>query len=165
MKPKVFSAILMVLALAMAVTAQTKITGTCTCSKPEKQYSIRVGDRANHSFMISQLKCTWSQPLELEGVRSKEGVSTAFDEVTGSSSRTRGFYLNTLANGDKCHVRYQGTATVEAGLFQNAEGTWSYIGGTGNFRGLKGKGTYKGTGNADGSVTYQIEGEYQLPKK
>jgi len=42
-------------------------------------------------------------------------------------------------------------------------GTWSFTGGTGKLKGLKGKGTYKGTGNADGSMTYEVEGDYELP--
>ena len=36
--------------------------------------------------------------------------------------------------------------------------------GTGKLKGLKGQGTYKGKGNADGSITYEVEGEYTLPK-
>ena len=34
--------------------------------------------------------------------------------------------------------------------------------GTGKLRGLTGKGTYKSTGNADGSQDH-VEGEYTLP--
>ena len=38
--------------------AQTKISGTAQCGKPEKQQSMDVGDRAHHSFIIGQGKCT-----------------------------------------------------------------------------------------------------------
>jgi hypothetical protein len=44
---------------------------------------------------------------------------------------------------------------------ESDEGTWSYAGGTGKFRGLKGKGTYKGKMEADGFVD-TIEGEYTV---
>jgi hypothetical protein len=37
------------------------------------------------------------------------------------------------------------------------------LGGLGNFRGLKGKGTYKEKDQADGSMTVEVEGEYELP--
>jgi hypothetical protein len=47
---------------------------------------------------------------------------------------------------------------------ESAEGTWSFVGGTGKLKGLKGKGTYKGKYAADGTSTYEIEGEYELPK-
>jgi hypothetical protein len=45
----------------------------------------------------------------------------------------------------------------------SGEGTWSFTSGTGKLKGIKGKGTYKGTANADGSMTYQVDGEYSLP--
>jgi hypothetical protein len=38
-------------------------------------------------------------------------------------------------------------------------------GGTGKLKGIKGKGTYIWKGEvADGSDTYEVEGEYELPK-
>jgi hypothetical protein len=45
----------------------------------------------------------------------------------------------------------------------SGEGTWTLVSGTGKLKGIKGKGTFKGTANADGSMTYQIEGDYLLP--
>ena len=45
----------------------------------------------------------------------------------------------------------------------SSEGTWTYTGGTGKLKGIKGKGTFKGTPNPDGTMTYQVDGEYQLP--
>ena len=164
MRIRAILAFLSVLALITAAAAQTKISGTAQCGKPDQQNSIAVGDRPNHSLMISQGKCTWSKPLEIGGVQNKEGVNTAFDEVSGNRSRTRGFYVDTMASGDKAHVSYQGTATLKDGAPQSLEGKWSYTGGTGKLKGLKGQGTYKGKVNADGSVTYEVEGEYTLPK-
>jgi hypothetical protein len=37
------------------------------------------------------------------------------------------------------------------------------ISGTGKLKGIKGKGTFKGTPNADGTMSYAIEGEYSIP--
>lgn len=62
-------------------------------------------------------------------------------------------------------MRFQGANTVKNGAIQSSQGTWSFTGGTGKLKGIKGKGTYKGTGTADGGVTYEVEGEYELPKK
>jgi hypothetical protein len=49
-------------------------------------------------------------------------------------------------------------------VIESAEGTWSFAGGTGKLKGIKGKGTYKGKGAPDGSATYEVEGEYEMPK-
>ena len=37
-------------------------------------------------------------------------------------------------------------------------GTWKYTGGSGTLKGITGKGTYKGKGNADGTSTWRGRG-------
>ncbi len=54
---------------------------------------------------------------------------------------------------------------MKNGAPQSAQGAWSFTGGTGKLKGIKGKGTYKGTFSADQSINYEVEGEYGLPKK
>ena len=164
MRSKIVLAFLFVLALAPVAGAQTKMSGTAQCGKAEKQHAIEVGDRPDHSFMISQAKCTWTKPWEIEGIQNKEGVYTSFDDVTGNSSRYRGYYVDTMANGDKAYYRAQGTATLKDGVIETAEEKWTLVGGTGKLKGVKGQGSCKGKGNPDGSVTWQCEGEYQIPK-
>jgi len=43
------------------------------------------------------------------------------------------------------------------------EGTWSYTGGTGKLKGIRGKGTYKGKTDSSGNMVAEIEGDYELP--
>ena len=145
------------LAAPSGAAAQTKISGTSQCGKPDPQHIVPAGDQASHSFSISKLKCTWPKPFELAGVSVKDDELTVFEEVTGSTASDRTFVVGTMANGDKIFVRAQGKAVIKDGAVQSGEGTWTYVGGTGKFKGLKGKGAYK----SDGTTT-QIEGEYQL---
>lgn len=153
------------LLLAVSAGAQTKISGTATCGKPDVEQKVDVGDRVGHSFIVSQGKCTWTKPLEIAGSQDKEGLNTGFDEISGSKSRSHGYYVDTMATGDKAHVSYHGAGTLKDGQLQSVQGEWTYTGGTGKLKGLTGKGTYKGTAAADGTVTYEVEGEYELPKK
>lgn len=162
-----FSALLAsiaLLALATPALTQTKISGTVQCSKPDEQHAIEVGDHSGHSLMISKSKCTWTKPMDIAGTQTKEDVGTGFDEINGNKSHGRGYVVGTLASGDKMYVRTQGSATTKDNVVESAEGTWSFTGGTGKLKGIKGKGTYKGKGTPDGSVTYDVEGEYGLPK-
>src|ERR1043166_7270099 len=80
--------------------AQTKISGTAQCGKPEKQQSMDVGDRAHHSFIIGQGKCTWTKPLEIEGARSQGGTFTVFSEQSGNTVRDHGYVMDTMDSGD-----------------------------------------------------------------
>ena len=114
--------------------------------------------------MLSKGKCTWSKPMEIAGTQTKEDVGTGFDELHGNKSQGHSYVVGAMANGDKMYVRTQGSATLKDGAIETAEGTWSFTGGTGKLTGIKGKGTYKGKGAADGSATYEVEGEYELSK-
>lgn len=165
MKFKTMLLFLIVLSLATVARAQTKISGTAQCSKPDQQHALEVGDRPNHSFVIFQGKCTWSKPLEIAGTKAKDHSGTVFQEVSGNRASTRGSGVDTMENGDKFYVRWQGSTSTKDGIIQSDEGTWSFAGGTGKLKGIKGKGTYKGKGAADGTSTYEIEGEYKLPTK
>ncbi len=160
---RIFLMSFLVLSLATWAAAQTKISGTVQCGKPDQTQSIEIGDHPNHSFAIAQDKCTWTKPMEIAGTQFKDDVGTGFDEVRGSKSRSHGYVVNTLASGDKTYLRFQGTGTMKDGKVETAEGKWTFIGGTGKLKGVKGSGTYKGTGAPDGSTTYEVEGEYELP--
>jgi hypothetical protein len=83
---------------------------------------------------------------------------------TAIRGQGHGYVVGTLANGDKMYVRTQGSSTLKDGAVETAEGTWSFRGGTGKLKGVKGKGSYKGKGTTDGSAIYDVESEYELPK-
>ena len=165
MKLKIILTFLIVLALAAVASAQTKISGTYQCGKADQEHSIEIGDRADHSFTICQGKCTWTKPLEIAGIQSKEGVYTLLTETSGNTSRYRFYYVDTMANGDKAYYRGEGTMTVKDQVPQSGDEKWTLVRGTGKLKGVKGKGTDTlKTAAADGSSTWDTEGEYELPK-
>ncbi len=162
MRTKIILAFAVVLSLTTVAAAQTKMSGAVHCAKPDPQHMIQVGDRPNHSFAIAQEKCTWTKPAEIGGVQTKEYVSTFFSNISGDRSRNHGYAVEKLSNGEY-RVSFQGPGTLKDGVPQTYEGKWSFIGGSGKFKGIKGGGTY--TCKAVGEESNcDIEGEYQLPK-
>ena len=155
--------ILVVLALAASAAAQTKISGTGQCGKADKRYEIEVGDRPGHAFAILQGKCTWTKG-EIAGVQIKEEVWTGFGEGGRNTARGRWANFLTMASGEKVYGRGEFTLALKDGAPQTEEGKWTWTGGTGKLKGLKGKGTYKIKFAADGGGTFETEGEYELPK-
>lgn len=149
---------------AASAGAQTKVSGTMQCSKGDTQQFVPVGDRPDHSLGLLQWKCTWSKPLEIEGVKSKDDLITESVEVSGSSAQSHGFSVGTMEGGDKSFLRFQGGAAMKDGAPQGAKGTWSYTGGTGKLKGIKGKGTYTCAPPSGDNFGCDIEGEYQLAK-
>jgi hypothetical protein len=148
---------------AVAASAQTKISGTAQCGKPDPQHMIPVGDRPDHSLGVAQVKCTWTKPMEIAGDKSKDGVSTGTDDISGNTGRAHGFHVSTMDSGDKFFVWYQGTETMKDGALVSHKGNWGFTGGSGKLKGIKGKGTFTCTASGDGS-SCEVEGDYELAK-
>lgn len=162
MRVKSLLVFLFAVALAATAAAQTKISGTAQC-KPDPSTPVPIGDKPNHSFAVGKAQCTWTKTFDIAGVQVKDGVSVSSDETSGDTTSSHGYHMGAMANGDKFESTFQGKAHSKDGKLASAEGTWTFTDGTGKLKGIKGKGTYKGPANADGSITYQVDGEYQLP--
>jgi hypothetical protein len=68
--------------------------------------------------------------------------------------RAHSCHAITMDSGDKLFVCHEGTGTPDG-----QDGTWSFTGGTGKLKGIKGKGTY-----ICSSSGCDLAGEYQLAK-
>jgi hypothetical protein len=155
---------LVAIALAAAATAQTKQSGVLQCAKADPMHAIEVGDRPNHSLVVAKTSCTWSKGMEMGGSQQKDGVSVASEELSNGKSNGKGVHWGSMVSGDKYFVSFQGKSTYgKDGSMESVEGTWSYTGGTGKLKGLKGKGTYKGKGGPGGTASYEVAGDYKLP--
>jgi hypothetical protein len=146
---------------AVSLSAQTKTSGTATC-KPDPSSPVALTDKPNHSFAVGSAQCTWTG-FEVAGLPYKTAVSADLEEITGNTVSARGYHVATLSNGDTTTAAFHGSSKMKDGKFVSGGGAWTFTSGTGKMKGIKGKGTYKGTPNADGTVSYHVEGEYSLP--
>lgn len=159
---KNLSTLVCLLTLAVTAAAQTKISGTQVCAKPDQMHMLEVADQPGHMLGLLQGKCTWSKPVVIAGATTKDDLSTGAIESHGNKATTRGYDIGTMSNGDKIFVRVRGTSTLKDGMVVTDEGKWSFTGGTGKLKGIKGEGTYKGKASGETEI-FEIEGEYQLP--
>ena len=164
MKHKTFVLSFLFTACAGLALAQNKISATGACGKADATHAIEAGDRAGHVLVVTQISCTWSTPMEMAGLKSKSYTVAASADSAGGTSQSRGYVVTVMDNGDKAYIRFQGTGTSKEGGAHSGEGTWSYTGGTGKLKGLKGKGTYKSSGATADATEDQVEGEYTLPE-
>jgi hypothetical protein len=142
--------------------AKDKISSQWKCdAKAADEHSIAVGDKADHTYHISQGKCA-SEKGAMGKVKEQEGTYTQFDDIVGSAIRNHGVFVVTLASGDKVVYDYHGTQTGKDGQIVTGTNTWSLGGGTGKFKGVKGAGGCKGKGNPDGSSTWNCDGTYSV---
>lgn len=153
---------LVVLMVTGTLQAQSKLSGKMQCAKPDPSYAVPVADKANHAMSLAGAKCLWSQG-DIGGDPLKDENDTYVSDVIGNLSRDRGYGVGSVANGDQYFVRFDGTTTLKADVPVGARCTWTFTGGTGKLKGLTGKGTCKGTFNADGTASWVIQGEYHTP--
>jgi len=144
---------------AKKAKGMVNVSGSVRCGKPNPSYSIDVPDRPGHSLIISRRNCTWSEPLVILGAKTKDGVATGFTERMEGALHTHAFEVDTLDNGEKLTMQTSGQVNAEKGPV-DAHGRWSFMRGTGKFKGIKGGGTYEGKLDADDVLTLKLEGVY-----
>lgn len=141
-----------------------KLSATAHCPQPTDSHAVEVGDHPGHMYVVEKEACTWTKPMEITGLMSKDDEAAAFTEIDGSKGKDHSSRVLGMDNGDKAYVHTQGTSMSKDQKLESGQGTWSFAGGTGKLKGLKGKGTYKCAPGGDG-VDCDIEGEYTLPSK
>ena len=153
MKTRFGSLLFLGVLVAVNLSAATKTSGTATCkSDPASPAPVAVSDQ----------QCTWTG-FSVAGQAYKDGVSISMSEILGDASASNGYHVATTATGDTATAKFQGKGTLKDGKNVTDGGTWSFTTGTGKLKGITGTGTYKGSANPDGSMAYQVEGEYSLP--
>lgn len=90
------------------------------------------------------------------------------DYIIGGTGVQQGYRIAAHTSGDQTFSAYEGTTQIERGEDGKARysfsGKWWYTGGTGQFKGITGGGTYKGRLTPEG-VVYEWEGSYELPSE
>ena len=158
---RTFLVMTLTLAVAAAASGQTKFSGKLQCAKADPQVAVPVGDAPGHVLTLAHDKCTWSD-AELGGAKLETSEDTVSGEVRGNTSSDRGYAVLTAAGGDKGFVRFEGKTNMKDQKPADGKGTWTFAGGTGKLKGLKGKGAYVGTFDAEGTPSWTVEGEYTI---
>jgi hypothetical protein len=162
MKIRIMTVAGLVCMLASAVGAQTKFTGTVQCAKPDPNYSVDAGDHPGHSFTLVKESCKWTDTL-INGMKITDDTGAATGEMTATKATSAGTRIVTMENGDKFFASVHDSSPVKDGQPTDIEGQFTFTGGTGKMKGIKGHGTYKVTLNADGTATVGVAGEYTMP--
>jgi hypothetical protein len=136
-----------------------KVDGAVHCSKPDPVDVIEVPDRSGHALMLSRRKCVWSTPLVILDAKTKNGVSVIFTEKMEGTLHMHGYEVDTLDSGDTVTMRTMCQVITDKGP-ANIKGRWSFMRGTGKFKGIKGGGVFEGKLEADDGLTLELEGVY-----
>lgn len=136
------------------------ITGSFS-GKITKQHALPMSDQANHEMSIAEVAGSQksSDPLWNNASITYWGVT---DVVDGKGTQ-RGYYNNVHGNRGRDWGTFEGKVTTVGGAV-SVEGTWKFVGGDGEFRGISGGGKFKTVMKTETDVECSWEGAYELAK-
>lgn len=80
-------------------------------------------------------------------------------EVSKGAAMAEGYKTFTMSDGSQVFAKWQGRKVAD----KRWNGTWTLIGGTGRYQGVRGQGTFDFTDVADKVGWDILEGEYEVP--
>jgi hypothetical protein len=141
---------------------KTKIAGKMTLTQPERP-PLDVGDTPGHHLALSQEKGTNSSTGEHKFMDGAEVLNLSFHDLTQGNGPHQG-YLRHCQAADTVFCKWQGevttTLSAEKTPVTTFQGAWFYTKGTGQLRGIQGRGTYKGEFISQTDYVVDWEGEY-----
>lgn len=133
------------------------------------EYKVYPDDVEHHTMALTMRKDKWTSDVQIAGLSINDAkiIFRTLDDYLASGGSNRGQITATFKNGDKFFVNYEGSTKVALAEGQPTkitfQGNWSFTGGTGKLKGIKGGGTYTGGVNSEGVQHYDWTGDYELP--
>lgn len=132
-----------------------------------KQDSINVGDTEGHLITLSEYEgfnVSTGKDKFMDGALD---VAMGFSDLVMGNGTDQGYGKFSL-NGDVIFWKHQGniatTISPEGKPVSTAEGSWTWIKGTGKYENIQGSGTYKGKFMSRSIFIVDWEGEYFIKK-
>ena len=123
------------------------------------QTAVALTDQSNHELNLAEIggtqKCTdekWNN-----AAITYWGTT---DAVDGKGTQT-GYFTHIHGEGDRDWGTFEGKVAT-SGAVMTVEGTWQFAGGSGKFKGLTGKGTFKTRMSSPRDVEATWQGAYEL---
>ena len=123
------------------------------------QSMVSAFDQANHILGLAGISGTQKSSDEKwnNSTVTYWGIT---DTVDGAGTQS-GYFVNDHGNAGRDFGTFEGKVTTVAGQL-TVEGAWQYTGGTGDFRGITGKGTFKTRLTSPTDVEASWQGAYEL---
>jgi hypothetical protein len=92
-------------------------------------------------MLLEKAACTWTQGLAIGSDKAKDATNVATVGVTATRGTGNGAHVSTMESGDKFFVSYRYRSAMKDGKPGETSGKWSFTGGTGKVKGVKGEGS------------------------
>jgi hypothetical protein len=123
------------------------------------QTTMALTDEPGHVLNLGQVTGEQTSTDEQWNGADIDYWATA-DLVDGNGSQ-QGYFTNIHANGDRTVGTFGGQVTT-SGDRVTLNGQWQFSGGTGEFEGIEGGGSYRGTFVTPTAIKMEWDGEYKV---
>lgn len=142
----------------------TPVAGTIE-SKITEADTLLVEEADQHIVILGVAEGTNTSTAEMSFMDGAKSTTTMFGDLTMGSGEHQGYIIF-----EKDDVRIVGkwsgkvttTMSEEGQPMTSFEGTYFYVSGTGEFEGIKGDGTYKGSFTGQDAFTSEWQGQYSV---
>jgi hypothetical protein len=123
------------------------------------QCVVSLNDQPNHSLGVAEISGTQksSDPTWNNSTITYWGTT----DMQGTQGTQRGYFVNDHGSAGQDNGTFEGNISVVAGQAV-VEGKWQYTGGSGNFAGITGSGTFKTKLTSPTTVEGSWQGTYEL---
>jgi hypothetical protein len=139
----VFASVL-ALAVSFPAAAAQKVAGINKDYQRLSETTANVPDKPGHT--LKQVTIVWKTVSANPEFGEAWTSGVAQQDNIGTDSTERGYGTNHFQNGDVNYIGWEGaakTAKNDSGDFETvAQGKFTWLGGTGKFKTIKGSGTY-----------------------
>ena len=156
------------LVLATPAIAKKEKIKTRNVSQITKMHVIAVGDVDGHIIAVYERRGLAFLVDGEVGTYLNRGM---FDLTKGKGT-AQGYVTHTFEDGSTTNSTWQGTIAPREGKRLTAEGTFTYIGGSGRFEGIEGGGSWTAKSftpyskeETKSDLITDVPGTYTLPKK
>ena len=138
----------------------SSITGSFS-GKITKYFAFPLNDQSNHEMSIAEVSGTQrsEDPLWNNSAITYWGVTDVLD----GKGKQRGYFNNVHPDGGRDFGTFEGRVTATGGGM-TVEGTFTFTGGDGEYRGITGGGTFKTVSKSETDVEATWQGNYELAK-
>ena len=134
------------------------ITGSFTGSV-RAQTAIALSDQPNHELSLAEI--TGTQKASDEKWNGAAITYWGTTDVVAGSGTQSGYFTQVHNGGDRDWGTFEGKVSTSGGE-TTVEGTWQFTGGSGKFKGLSGKGTFKTRLTSPTELQANWQGAYEL---
>ena len=131
--------------------------------KVKVQTALAVSDQSNHELNVAEIGGTQKSADENWNNAAINYWGTT--DVVGGKGSQRGYFVNDHGQDGRDWGTFEGKVATN-GAELTVEGTYQFTGGSGKFKGLTGKGTFKTKMSSPRDVEASWQGAYKLaPQK